>query len=131
MRELTATIDSAALRDLLGSPTPPHVLDVRTPGEFESVHIPDTHNVPLDLLREHCRDITAPVGQDVVLVCRSGRRASRAAETLRKAGGMHPTVLNGGIIAWEADGMPVNRGETFDAQEIIARLGHAPTSCPA
>jgi rhodanese-related sulfurtransferase len=35
-----AVIDAARLRDLLDSAMPPRLIDVRTPAEFETVHIP-------------------------------------------------------------------------------------------
>lgn len=107
---LPATIDSAELRGLLQSACPPRVLDVRTPGEFEAVHLPGAYNVPLDLLREHRDEILAHVDQDVVLVCRSGQRAAQAEESLRSAGLTNVHVLDGGMVAWEARGLPVNRG---------------------
>jgi len=105
-----ATIDSRSLRRLLASPAPPRVLDVRTPGEFDTVHIPGAYNVPLDLLREHREEIVTHLDQDVVLVCRSGQRAGQAEQALRDAGLGNVGVLDGGIIAWEAKGFPVNRG---------------------
>src|SRR4249919_1271577 len=81
-----ATIDSLDLRERLSSATPPRVLDVRTPGEFETAHIAGAYNVPLDLLRERRDEIISHLHEDVVLVCRSGQRASQAEETLRAAG---------------------------------------------
>jgi rhodanese-related sulfurtransferase len=105
-----ATIDSQGLRHLLESATPPRVLDVRTRGEFDTVHIPGAYNVPLDLLREHREEIVTHLDQDVVLVCRSGQRAGQAEQALRDAGLGNVGVLDGGIIAWEAKGFPVNRG---------------------
>jgi rhodanese-related sulfurtransferase len=105
----TATIDSQYLSDLLGSATPPRVLDVRTPGEFETAHIAGAYNVPLDLLREHRDEIIKHLDEDVVLVCRSGRRATQAEETLRGAGLTNVHILDGGITAWEAKGFAVNR----------------------
>ena len=62
------TIDSQNLSDLLASTTPPRVLDVRTPGEFETAHIAGAYNVPLALLREHRDEITKHLAEDVVLV---------------------------------------------------------------
>ncbi|WP_326548618.1 rhodanese-like domain-containing protein [Mycolicibacterium sp. ND9-15] len=106
----SATIDSQALGELLGSPTPPRVLDVRTPGEFETAHIAGAYNVPLDLLREHRDEIIQHLDEDVVLVCRSGQRAAQAEETLRNAGLANVHILAGGITAWEAQGFEVNRG---------------------
>ncbi len=105
-----ATIDSQRLRRLLESAAPPRVLDVRTPGEFDTVHIPGAYNVPLDLLREHREEIVTHLDQNVVLVCGSGQRAGQAEQALRDAGLDNVGVLDGGIIAWEAQGLPVNRG---------------------
>jgi rhodanese-related sulfurtransferase len=105
-----ATIGSADLHAMLDSPTPPRVLDVRTPGEFESVHIAGAYNVPLDLLREHRDEIRDHLDDEVVLVCQSGLRAAQAEETLRNAGLSNVHILDGGISAWQAQGFGVNRG---------------------
>jgi rhodanese-related sulfurtransferase len=105
-----ATVDSLDLRALLDSSVPPRVLDVRTPGEFEAVHIPGSYNVPLDLLREHRDEIIKHLDDDVVLVCRSGQRAAQAEVALRNAGLPNVHILEGGITTWEAKGFPVNRG---------------------
>ena len=105
-----ATIDSHDLSDRLGSAWPPRILDVRTTGEFETVHIAGAYNVPLDLLREHRDEIIKHLDEDVVLVCRSGQRDARAEETLRRAGLDNVHILEGGITAWEAKGFAVNRG---------------------
>jgi rhodanese-related sulfurtransferase len=106
----STTIDSRDLRLLLDSAAPPRVLDVRTPGEFETVHIPGAYNVPLDLLREHRDVIVKHLDDDVVLVCRSGQRAAQAEVALRNAGLPNVHILDGGITTWEAKGFPVNRG---------------------
>ncbi|MGV0838372.1 rhodanese-like domain-containing protein [Mycolicibacterium thermoresistibile] len=108
-----AIINSHHLHQMLDSVAPPRVIDVRTPGEFESVHIAGAYNVPLDLLREHCDEIIRNVDDDaenVVLVCRSGQRATQAEATFRKAGLTNVRILDGGITAWEASGFAVNRG---------------------
>jgi len=104
------TINSADLRILLQSASPPRVLDVRTPAEFDAVHMPGAYNVPLDLLREHRDEISSHLDQDIVLVCRSGQRAAQAEDTLRRAGLTNVHVLDGGLAAWEATGFAVNRG---------------------
>ncbi|MGV0778503.1 rhodanese-like domain-containing protein [Mycolicibacterium elephantis] len=115
-----ATIDCDNLECLLNSPTPPRVLDVRTPGEFETAHIAGAYNVPLDLLREHRDEIVRHLDQDVVLVCRSGQRAAQAEETLRNAGLTNVHILAGGITAWEAKGFAVTRGaERWDLERQV------------
>lgn len=105
-----ATIDSQDLSERLSSSAPPRVLDVRTPGEFETAHIAGAYNIPLDLLREHRDEIIRHLDQEVVLVCRSGQRATQAEETLRAAGLDNVHILFGGITAWDAEGFAVNRG---------------------
>ncbi len=104
------TIDSQDLSERLSSAAPPRVLDVRTPGEFETAHIAGAYNVPLELLREHRDEIIKHLDEDVVLVCRSGQRAATAEETLRNAGLANVHILDGGITAWETKGFAVNRG---------------------
>lgn len=104
------TIDPAQLRSLLTSGRAPRLLDVRTPAEFQTAHIPGSYNVPLDLLREHREDIVKHLDQNVVLVCRSGQRAAQAEVMLRGAGLGNVHILAGGINAWEGKGFDVNRG---------------------
>ncbi|OLT31772.1 sulfurtransferase [Actinomadura sp. CNU-125] len=100
-------LDTAALRHLLDSPDAPLVVDVRTPAEFESLHIPGSLNVPLDLLREHRAELRERLGARTVLVCRSGVRSEQAAEALGVDG---PRVLSGGLTAWQAADAPVETG---------------------
>lgn len=106
----TRTVDPRYLRELLDSCTPPRVLDVRTPGEFDTAHIPGSYNVPLDLLREHRDEIRDHLDDDVVLVCQAGQRAAQAEEVLRGAGMAQVHVLDGGMAAWQGKGLEVNRG---------------------
>lgn len=86
------------------------LLDVRTPGEYETVHIRGAYNVPLDTLGEHSREIRASVRDPLVLVCQSGQRARKAEEALRAAGLENLHVLDGGMNAWAAAGLPVVHG---------------------
>lgn len=104
------TIDSQDLRECLNSAAPPRIIDVRTPGEFETAHIAGSYNVPLDLLREHRDEIVTHLDEHVVLVCRSGQRAMQAEETLRDAGLANVHILEGGIASWGARGFAVNQG---------------------
>jgi rhodanese-related sulfurtransferase len=116
------TVTAAELKDLLESGTRPRLLDVRTASEFETVHIPGAYNVPLDLLREHRREIATRLDEDVVLVCRSGQRATQADASLRGVGLAHVRVLDGGITDWEKTGFAVNRGAQRWALDRQVRL---------
>jgi len=103
-------IDFAALREQLGAADPPRLIDVRTPAEFETAHIPGAHNVPLDVLRSHVDELAEHLGPDPVLVCRSGQRAGLAEQALVAAGTSGARVLAGGMSGWEAGGGEVRRG---------------------
>jgi rhodanese-related sulfurtransferase len=103
-------LDVDTLRDLVARQEPITILDVRTPAEFESAHIPGSYNVPLDLLPEHAREFGAVTGVPVILVCRSGARARQAEQALREAELPRLHVLDGGLATWAARGLPVNRG---------------------
>jgi rhodanese-related sulfurtransferase len=98
------------LRNAIGTPSAPRLIDVRTAAEFESQHIAGSYNVPLDLLREHRDEIAGHLDDDVVLICRSGQRAGQAEEALRRAGLPNVHVLEGGIVGWERAGFDVKRG---------------------
>ena len=92
-------------------------------GSFETAHIAGAYNVPLDLLREHRDEIVKHLDDDVVLVCRSGRRAVQAEETLRNVGLTNVHILDGGITAWAAKGFPVNRGaQRWDLERQVRLL---------
>jgi rhodanese-related sulfurtransferase len=113
---------AADLVELLAAGRGARVLDVRTPGEYEAVHIRGAYNVPLDTLGEHARDIQAHVEEPVVLVCQSGGRARKAEEALRAAGMPQLHVLEGGLNAWTAAGRPVVRGRARVSLERQVRM---------
>jgi len=104
-------LDPATVQEWLTKPDAPRVIDVRTPAEFETAHIPGSYNVPLHLLQEHTAEIAGHLDQDIVLVCRSGARASQAEQTLANTGLSNVHLLDGGITAWLQHAAPVNRGK--------------------
>lgn len=118
----TTTVDAATLRDRLAAGAAGRLLDVRTPAEFESTHIPGAYNVPLDTLREHREEIATHLDEPVVLVCRSGQRSAQAEQALAVAGLPNVTVLDGGMQAWEQAGGQVNRGAQRWDMERQVRL---------
>ena len=85
------------------------VLDVRTTSEFENAHIEGAYNVPLDQLAEHAADLRGATACTIVLVCQSGQRAQKAEALLRDAGMPNARVLDGGMRAWLAEGLPTRR----------------------
>lgn len=97
------------------------VIDVRTPGEFADRHIPGSYNVPLPDLAEHRDELAAREGGPVVLVCESGRRAAMAETQLRDHGFDRVHVLDGGVVAWETEGLPLRRPDRAGAPWAIER----------
>ena len=115
----TRTIDVATLHARL-SDDAPRILDVRTPAEFETAHIPGSYNVPLDLLKEHRNELARHIDEEVVLVCRSGARATQADQALGQAGLPGLRILEGGIVSWQQAGAPVNLGrQTWDLERQV------------
>ncbi len=106
MADTAYCIDATDLRDRLDEVT---VVDVRTPGEFEAVHVPQARNRPLDDLEEHVDELRSLVDEsrEVVLVCRAGSRAHQAQEQLASAGLPDLPILEGGMLAWQQAGGPV------------------------
>ncbi|WP_079159814.1 rhodanese-like domain-containing protein [Streptomyces griseus] len=114
------SIGPAVLHRLTQEGRAPRLLDVRTPGEFRTAHIPGSYNVPLNTLREHRAELLDHLDEDVVLVCRSGQRAAQAEKALSEAGLPNLRVLEGGIVAWETAGAPLNRGpERWDMERQV------------
>lgn len=61
------------------------LLDVRTPAEYASGHVPGAVNVPFDELAARQAELGAK-DRPVVLYCRSGRRTGIGARTLQDLG---------------------------------------------
>jgi rhodanese-related sulfurtransferase len=94
--------------DLAGQEGQTVLLDVRSPIEFETEHIPNSINVPLSELESRSEEL--PRQGQLVVICRSGNRAERGAYTL-SGKGFQPRVLEGGLLAWRKAGLPVNEGK--------------------
>jgi len=117
-----AHVDAVDLRERLASPDRPRLVDVRTPAEFETAHIPGAVNVPIDLLRAHPADLSASIGPDAVLVCATGPRAEQAGRVLAGAGVPGARVLARGMTGWEASGGEVERGRRTWAMDRQVRF---------
>lgn len=96
----TARISPQELWQQLRSSTPPLVVDVREPREFQRAHIPTAQSYPL--LQILTGAAPAAPEDHLVMVCRTGRRSARAAQALAQRGFGNLTVLDGGLTAWEA-----------------------------
>lgn len=79
------------------------ILDVREKDEYELGTIPGSKHKPLGaLLRDLRMELPNLRGKEVIAFCRSGVRASIAADFLTKAG-IKAKNLTNGYMAWEQD----------------------------
>lgn len=102
-------LDAPAVRSLCETNPDVLLVDVRTPGEYESAHIAGSINLPLDQVNAHRRRIVNHAERRLVLVCQSGSRAIQAQRNLTAAGLTDVAVLTGGMNAWMAADAPVER----------------------
>jgi len=85
------------------------ILDVRTPEEFAQGHVPGAINIPHDKLADRIGELMRDKNKDVVLYCRSGKRAGMAAETLKANGFAKLLHLEGDIQKWTEANKPIEK----------------------
>jgi len=108
------TITPRELSDLLANQPGISVIDVRTPVEFNNVHVAEAENIPLDALSPKALIATGSLPADgpVYILCHSGGRAGKAAEQFEKEGYPIGVVVKGGTQGWIDAGLPVVEGES-------------------
>ena len=99
------SISAVKLQERRESGAAPVVIDVRTPDEYASGHIPGAVNIPFDQVAQRIAEIDAPHG--VALYCMVGPRARKGESALLAAGYEKVFHLEGGLAAWQAAGLPV------------------------
>jgi rhodanese-related sulfurtransferase len=86
------------------------ILDVREADEFNAEHIPNSIHIPLsDFDRKAPAILNGLAGQEILLMCRSGKRAKIAAErisVIAPASAPSVKVYEGGILEWKTKGNP-------------------------
>lgn len=80
------------------------VVDVREADEFAEAHVPGALLAPLSELERHLGDI--PRGEEVFVICRSGRRSQTAADKMT-AVGITAVSIDDGTVGWIEAGQPV------------------------
>ena len=84
------------------------LIDVSEPAVFAAGHVPGARNVPLASL-EGSKALPTNKALPLVVVCPTGALASRGAAALRKLGFEHAHALSGGLSAWRAANLPVDK----------------------
>ena len=84
-----------------------HILDVRTLHELneECIRIKGAQNIPINELRDRIKEV--PEDKPVMTICRSGKRSVLAFKILQEAGRTKIANINGGLLRWQSEGLPV------------------------
>ena len=109
-----ATVSTTEFAAILGKGAA-CVLDVRTPAEFAECHVTGAKLAPLDALdprkaADALKPADGSANTTIYLLCKSGGRATKAAEQFIAAGIANVCVVTGGTEACAAAGVPVERG---------------------
>lgn len=84
-------------------------VDTREAGPYARAHIPSAVNLPLDEIEGRLAELHMLPGEPV-LYCRGGDKSKELSDKLAQSG-MPVGFLEGGFLAWEAEGLPVERPE--------------------
>lgn len=87
------------------------LLDVRTVEEFEEAHIPNAINIPHKELEARLAELSGAKNTQVVIYCRSGRRAEVARQLLVKSGFNQLDHLSGDFNEWSSNNLPIKIGK--------------------
>lgn len=100
----TITVDQ--LSQLIDTDRTLQLIDVRSPGEYASGHVPRAMNIPLEQVDARLGDLS---DSKVAILCQSGNRARAACDLLKEH---HPELLlvEGGTQAWIQAGKPIVKG---------------------
>ncbi len=104
---VTAVIPNIAPQTLwqrLNDANPPMIIDIREPYEFEQAHIPNAELIPMPKIING--ETRLPTYREIVLICRTGRRTRLTVYKLQQQGFCNLLNMDGGMVAWEAAGLP-------------------------
>jgi len=83
------------------------IVDVRPAEAYQTGHIVNSKNIPLEQIASEPDPIRKKKDRIVLTVCDNGPVARRAADLLRKAGYESAFSLQGGLMAWRGDNLPL------------------------
>ena len=86
------------------------VVDVCDPAEFAAGHVGGAKNIPLADLESKLGNAVKNKALPLILVCQTGARSGRAVAVAKKLGYEKAQNLAGGLAAWKAANLPVEKG---------------------
>lgn len=103
---LPDTVDVATVNALLNNDDV-LLIDVREQWEYDEGHLPGITLIPMGDVPNRLSEI--PTDKEVILTCRSGNRSGQVTDFLRQQGYTNVHNMEGGIVAWQAAGFPVEQ----------------------
>lgn len=103
----SGTMTAAELMSRLEGPDAPVILDVRSPEEYAEGHIPGAINIPYDQIGAQLGSLDEYRGGELVVYCRTGRRAGVAEGALSEAGFERVRDLEGHMVGWREAELPL------------------------
>ena len=86
------------------------LIDVRTPGEYQMIHVEFAENHPLDKLNvKTINESRANPDQPLYVICKMGGRSAKACQQFVDAGITNVVNVEGGTDAWVKAGLHVQR----------------------
>jgi rhodanese-related sulfurtransferase len=85
------------------------VVDVCETNEFAAGHVTGAKNIPLGELEAKLVTAVKSKTLPLILVCQSGARSGRALAIAKKLGYEQAQSLGGGLAAWKAANLPVEK----------------------
>jgi sulfur-carrier protein adenylyltransferase/sulfurtransferase len=93
------------------------LVDTREPHEYEEAHLEGARLVPPGVLQDEIGSVVPDRSQRVLLYCRVGNRSARAVEQMVELGYENVAHVEGGILAWQEQGLPVVEAEGLTAEQ--------------
>ncbi|MCX6411816.1 MAG: molybdopterin-synthase adenylyltransferase MoeB [Actinobacteria bacterium] len=133
VKQEIAEVDANALAGELASATPPVLIDVREPDEYEQGAIAESIHIPRGFLESRIEATAPDHDQRIVLTCASGARSAFGAKVLAELGYSNVASLAGGFSGWKQAGNPWSEPKVLDAERrrrysrhlVIPEVGEA------
>ena len=110
-------VDAKEAQQLISSPTPPLLIDVREQNEWDAGYLAGATHVPKGVISFTIPNIAPEKSTPILLYCAGGVRSAAAAETLAGLGYTNLTSMAGGINGWSAAGLQVVETTTLTPEQ--------------
>jgi len=116
------------LEEKLESETPPLLIDIREPYEFDAMHIKGAFLVPRGILETACEfnyeetipELADARDKEIVVICRSGNRSVLAAAVMQELGYKNVASLKTGLRGWNDYEQPLTNNSTENVDIDVA-----------